>query len=95
MIDHTRSLISLSGPCIQGPATETRRIERVPVTRDFPPRLMPAPQAAHYLGVSESTLRACDIQRRRFGGKRVYDRSDLDAYADNLPYENAESLNEW
>ena len=55
--------------------------------RDFPPRLMPSPQAAHYLGVSESTLRTLEIIRRKLKGKRVYDKADLDAYADSLPYE--------
>ena len=59
----------------------------MPVTLDFPPLLMPAPQAAHYLGVSESTLRTLDLPRRTLGAKRLYDRRDLDAYADSLPYE--------
>lgn len=54
--------------------------------RDFPPRLMPAPVAAHYLGVSVSTLRTLAIPRRELGAKRVYDKADLDAYADSLPY---------
>ncbi|SLN74644.1 hypothetical protein PSM7751_04178 [Pseudooceanicola marinus] len=56
-------------------------------TRDFAPRLMPAPQAAHYLGVSVSMLRNLSLRRRELGGKRVYDRADLDAFADHLPYE--------
>ena len=59
----------------------------MPAHRDFPPRLMPSPQAAHYLGVSESTLRTLEIIRRKLGRKRVYDKADLDAYADSLPYE--------
>lgn len=59
----------------------------MPVTREFTPRLMPAPQAAHYLGVSEATLRNLGLPRRELRGKRVYDRTDLDAYADHLPYE--------
>lgn len=58
--------------------------------RDFPPRLMPAPQAAHYLGVSPSTLRQLPIRRRALGAKRVYDKADLDAYADALPYDEPE-----
>lgn len=57
------------------------------VTRDFAPRLMPAPQAAHYLGVSETTLRGLEIPRRELGGKRLYDRLDLDAFADSLATE--------
>ncbi|MCU0909776.1 MAG: DNA-binding protein [Rhodobacteraceae bacterium] len=53
----------------------------------FVPRLLPAPAAAHYLGVSETTLRGLGIPRRRLEGKRVYDIADLDLYADSLPYE--------
>lgn len=49
------------------------------------PRLMPAPVAARYLGVSETTLRGLPIPRRELGAKRLYDRCDLDAYADSLP----------
>lgn len=56
-------------------------------TRDFAPRMMPAPQAAHYLGVSPSTLRTLGLPRRALGGKRVYDKADLEAYADSLPYD--------
>lgn len=53
------------------------------------PRLLRAPSAAAYLGVSESTLRDLGIPRRRIEGKQVfaYDRHDLDRYADSLPYE--------
>lgn len=58
--------------------------------RDFPPRLMPAPQAAHYIGVSVSMLRTLPIPRRQLGAKRVYDKADLDAYADTLPYDGQE-----
>lgn len=53
----------------------------------FVPRLLPAPQAAHYLGVSETTLRGLGLPRRHLGGKRLYDRLDLDRYASDLPYE--------
>lgn len=62
----------------------------MPLTKDFAPRLFPAPQAAHYLGVSVSKLATLSIQRRVLGGKRVYDRNDLDAFADDLPYEVVE-----
>ena len=58
----------------------------MPVTHDFTPRLMPAPAAAKYLGISISTLRLLGIPRRRLGEKRVYDKLDLDQYADALPY---------
>ena len=48
---------------------------------------MPAPAAAHYLGVSESTLRTLGIPRRQRGANRLYHVADLDAYADALPIE--------
>jgi hypothetical protein len=48
---------------------------------------MPSPVAAHYLGVLESTLRTLSLPRRQLGAKRVYDKADLDAYADTLPYD--------
>ena len=63
----------------------------MPVTLDFAPRLLPSPQAAHYLGVSESTLRSLPIPRRILGGKKLYDRLDLDAYASGLPVEGGDS----
>lgn len=53
----------------------------------FAPRLLPAPEAAHYLGVSESTLRGLGLPRRMLGAKRLFDRLDLDRYASDLPYE--------
>ncbi len=55
--------------------------------RDFPPRLMQAVAAAHYLGVSTTKFRTLNITSRRMGGNVLWDRSDLDQYADNLPYE--------
>lgn len=63
----------------------------MPVSLDFTPRLLPAPQAAHYLGVSQSTLRTLPISRRILGGKKLYDRLELDAYASGLPTEGSDS----
>jgi len=57
------------------------------VSFDFSPYLMPAPQAAHFLGVSESKLRTLQIPRRMLDGKRLYHRHDLVAYADALSVE--------
>jgi hypothetical protein len=57
------------------------------VTYHFPPRLLKADAAAHYLGVSVSKLYGLDIPKKRDGGNVLYDRADLDAYADGLPYE--------
>ncbi len=56
----------------------------------FAPRLLPSPQAAAYLGVSETTLRGLSIPRRMLGGKRLYDRLALDEYASSLPCEGEE-----
>lgn len=51
----------------------------------FPPRLMGEPQAAAYLGISATTLRGLGLTRVQIGARRLYDRIDLDAYADGLP----------
>jgi len=51
------------------------------------PRLMKEPAAAAYLGVSPGTLRKSCLSRRVWGGLRLYDRHDLDEWADALPYE--------
>ena len=56
----------------------------------YPPRLMQAPEAARYLGISETKLRSQDIRRRESGGNRLYDIRDLDGYADRLAYEGIE-----
>lgn len=53
----------------------------------YQPRLLPVAEAAAYLGISASTLRSLPIPRRVLGGRRVYDRLDLDAYASGLPYD--------
>ncbi|MGO4854898.1 DNA-binding protein [Phaeovulum sp. W22_SRMD_FR3] len=55
----------------------------------FAPRLMPAPEAAHYLGVSMSKLLTLGIPRKMLGAKRLFDRLDLDTYASDLPTEAA------
>ncbi len=57
------------------------------MTYQFPPRLMQAKAAAHYLGLSPSKLRTLDLPCKRDGGNVLYDRTDLDAYADQLPYD--------
>lgn len=55
------------------------------------PRLLPAPEAAYYLGVSETTLRTLALPRKVLRGKRLYDRTMLDEYASDLPNEGQES----
>ena len=59
----------------------------MPLASELPPRLMPAPVAARYIGVSPSTLSKLGLPRKELGAKRLYDKADLDAYADGLPYE--------
>lgn len=59
----------------------------MPLALEFPPRLMPGPVAARYIGVSVSTLNTLQLPRKELGSKRLYDKADLDAYADTLPYE--------
>ncbi len=59
----------------------------MPTKSAVTPLLMPAPVAAQYIGVSVSTLRTLEIPRRMLGAKRLYDRRDLDAYANDLPYD--------
>ena len=51
---------------------------------DITPRLMPAPLAARYLGVSESTLRELTIRRRMLRTKRLYDRVRAHTPAESL-----------
>ncbi|MGZ9812312.1 helix-turn-helix domain-containing protein [Pseudoroseicyclus sp. H15] len=63
-------------------------LKAMPDIRAITPRLLPSPLAAAYLGVSESTLRTLSIPRKELGAKRLYERADLDAYADALPYEH-------
>jgi len=55
-------------------------------TLEFVPRLLPADQAAHYLGVSKSKLLMLSLPRKELGSKRLYDRQDLDDFAASLPY---------
>ena len=62
---------------------------------DFVPRLLPAPAAARYLGVSETKLRDLGIPRRILDGKRLYDRYALDAYADDLASEGEDDSGGW
>ncbi len=56
------------------------------MTFQFPPRLMQAKAAAHYLGVSASKLRTLGIPTKVCGANRLYDIRDLDEFADRLSY---------
>ena len=50
----------------------------------YPPRLMKSAEAAQYLGMSETRLREVGPSPRRVGRWVVYDRQDLDRWADRL-----------
>ena len=51
------------------------------------PGLLSEAGAAAYLGISTSNLRKLGLPRRVLGGRRLYDRRDLDTYIGSLPYE--------
>lgn len=51
------------------------------------PALLGEADAARYLGIGRTTLRRLGLKRRALGDRRLYDRRDLDAFADALPYE--------
>lgn len=55
----------------------------------FPPRLLSSAKAAAYLGISETTLRTLGLPRRILGTRRLYDRYELDAFADGLEAEDS------
>ena len=57
----------------------------------FAPRLLGEAAAAAYIGVSPSKLRTLDIPRKESGGRKLFDRMDLDEWADSLPYEGGNS----
>lgn len=55
----------------------------------FAPRLLASAKAAAYLGISETTLRTLGLPRRILGMRRLYDRHELDAFADRLEVEDS------
>ena len=62
---------------------------------DFTPRLMPRTAAARYVGVSVGTLDKLEIPRKLVRQKPKYDKFDLDAYIDDLPYEGGVEQTGW
>lgn len=56
-------------------------------TSAYPPALMGETDAAAYLAISRTTLRTMEDgpPARKLGGRRVYLRADLDAFAMSLP----------
>lgn len=65
------------------------------VQLSFAPVLMDTQTAGYYLGISdrqvEKLQRLGDLTPRANGGKKVFHREDLDAYAGGLPEWKAES----
>lgn len=53
----------------------------------YQPRLLGAPEAAAYLGISATKLYSLGIPRRILDGRKLFDRFDLDAFASDLPIE--------
>lgn len=64
-------------------------------TIGYVPRLLAAPQAAAYLGISESKLRELQLPRKVLDGKRLYDRIELDAFADSLTTDGETDAGGW
>ncbi|MEM1343338.1 MAG: DNA-binding protein [Pseudomonadota bacterium] len=54
---------------------------------EIQPRLMRAARAAAYLGVSQATLFELSLPKKTHKGMVFYDRLDLDAWVDDLPYQ--------
>jgi|GEM_PF-806907 len=54
-----------------------------PVFPDWP-RLMAEPMAAAYLGIGKTTLRDSGPEPKQLGRRILYDRHDLDRWADAL-----------
>lgn len=50
----------------------------------YPPRLMNAEQAAAYFSISVNTFKALNIKPRSIGRRTIWDRLDLDRYADRM-----------
>lgn len=64
-------------------------------TPELTPRLMTAPIAARYLGISETKLRDLELPRKVLGGKRVFDRLELDAFINGLETEGESRVSGW
>jgi hypothetical protein len=61
------------------------------------PRLMSEPLAAEYLSIGTTTLRTDGPEPKRYGRRVLYDRHDLDRWADRLggqPLDVPEQLRE-
>ncbi len=59
----------------------------------FPPRLMKADAAAHYIGISVSKLYTLGLPRKMDGRNRLFEIRDLDRYIDAMPYEDGSTIN--
>ena len=64
------------------------------VKKEITPRMLPVPDAAHYLGIAIKTLRnrigekapnPFPVKPKHIGGKVLFDIKELDLYLDSLP----------
>ncbi|MEJ2019456.1 MAG: hypothetical protein P8X51_14560 [Maritimibacter sp.] len=99
--DEPISLLRTESPCSKrNPDGRRRCREKAPPTVSnernsamsqafyFPPRLMQATAAAHYVGISVSKLYTLGLPRKMDGRNRLFEIRDLDRYIDALPYED-------
>lgn len=56
----------------------------IQTVRAYPPRLMGVEDAAYYVGISPTYLRQHGPAPKHLGKRRLYDRNDLDRWADRL-----------
>ena len=62
------------------------------MSESYQPALLGEKAAAFFLGgISDTKLRDLKIPRRCLGRRRLYDRRDLEAYVDSLPYDGEEA----
>ncbi|WP_411839262.1 DNA-binding protein [Paracoccus sp. ME4] len=59
-------------------------------TLESVPRLLPAPDAARYIGISGNYLRTLGLLRRVLGKCRLHERYDLDAFVSSMEIEGGD-----
>jgi hypothetical protein len=58
------------------------------------PRLMSVQLAANYVGLGETAFEALELPAKRIGRRKLYDRHDLDRWADRLDGQPVEAGDE-
>ncbi len=61
------------------------------MSRFYQPALLGEKDAAFFLGIGPTMLRGLGLKRRMLGGRRLYDRRDLETYVDSLPYDGEDN----